>query len=235
MFGVRDIMSRRIARARRAGGRELRRCGLRVDDKKRKIGIASCFMRYLCRGGSFGVGRGCPGAADRIRCSPRPPHLFAARLRRGSSLSAGRSEVGSAGGHASIAPEIRRLWIVLGFRDYCLSLPLSGEPTPFDETTLVCKIGGRMYACADRAEFGCIAVECDPGAAIALRERYAEAEPACRFNKKHWTGIRTTGDLPHACIREQIRRSCLLVLEGVAPRARREEIRACIEKSGLPE
>lgn len=126
MFGVRDIMSRRIARARRAGGRELRRCGLRVDDKKRKIGIASCFMRYLCRG-SFGVGRGCPGAADRIRCSPRPPHLFAARLRRGSSLSAGRSEVGSAGGHASIAPEIRRLWIVLGFRDYCLSLPLSGS------------------------------------------------------------------------------------------------------------
>ena len=66
-----------------------------------------------------------------------------------------------------------------------------------------------------------------------MRERYAEAEPACRFNKKHWTGIRTTGDLPHACIREQIRRSCLLVLEGVAPRARREEIRACIEKSGL--
>lgn len=163
MFGVRDIMSRRIARARRAGGRELRRCGLRVDDKKRKIGIASCFMRYLCRGGSFGVGRGCPGAADRIRCSPRPPHLFAARLRRGSSLSAGRSEVGSAGGHASIAPEIRRLWIVLGFRDYCLSLPLSGEPTPFDETTLVCKIGGRMYACADRAESVALRSSATPG------------------------------------------------------------------------
>lgn len=60
MFGVRDIMSRRIARARRAGGRELRRCGLRVDDKKRKIGIASCFMRYLCRGGASGSAAGAP-------------------------------------------------------------------------------------------------------------------------------------------------------------------------------
>lgn len=60
MFGVRDIMSRRIARARRAGGRELRRCGLRVDDKKRKIGIASCFMRYLCRRVASGSAAGAP-------------------------------------------------------------------------------------------------------------------------------------------------------------------------------
>ena len=39
---------------------------------------------------------------------------------------------------------------VLSFRDYCLSLPLTEETTPFDETTLVYKIGGKMYACADK-------------------------------------------------------------------------------------
>ncbi len=124
---------------------------------------------------------------------------------------------------------------VLSFRDYCLSLPLSEESTPFDETTLVYKIGGRMYACADMEEFGHIAVKCDPDEALALRERYAEVEPAYHFNKKHWNGIRTTGDLPDAFIREQIRRSYLLVLAGVTPRARREELRAFIEKTGLPE
>ena len=32
---------------------------------------------------------------------------------------------------------------VLSFRDYCLSLPLTEETTPFDETTLVYKIGGK--------------------------------------------------------------------------------------------
>ena len=52
---------------------------------------------------------------------------------------------------------------VLGFRDYCLSLPLSGEAPPFDETTLVCKIGGRMYACADRAESVALRSSATPG------------------------------------------------------------------------
>ena len=42
---------------------------------------------------------------------------------------------------------------VLTFRDYCLSLPMAEETTPFDETTLVYKVGGKMFACADMAEF----------------------------------------------------------------------------------
>lgn len=124
---------------------------------------------------------------------------------------------------------------VLSFRDYCLSLPFSEESTPFDETTLVYKIGGRMYACADMVDFDSIAVKCDPDEALVLRERYPEVEAAYHFNKKHWNGIRTTGDLPDGFIRRQIRNSYLLVLEGVAPRARREEIRGYIAKTGLPE
>lgn len=85
---------------------------------------------------------------------------------------------------------------VLEFRDYCLSLPMTEESTPFDETTLVYKIGGRMYAYADMVDFTRIAVKCDPDEAIALRERYPEVEPAFHMNKRHWNGIRTTGDLP---------------------------------------
>ena len=94
---------------------------------------------------------------------------------------------------------------VLSFRDYCLSLPLTEETTPFDETTLVYKIGGKMYACADMEAFEWIAVKCDPDEAIALRERYEEVNPAFHFNKVHWNGIGTAGDLPDAFIREQIR------------------------------
>ena len=33
---------------------------------------------------------------------------------------------------------------VLSFRDFCLSLPLTEESSPFVETTLVYKIGGKM-------------------------------------------------------------------------------------------
>lgn len=125
---------------------------------------------------------------------------------------------------------------VLSFRDYCLSLPLTEETTPFDETTLVYKIGGRMYACADMVDFERVAVKCDPEEAVLLRERYDGVTTAPHFNKAHWNGIRTAGDLPDAFIREQIRNSYLLVLrQNVTPKARREEILRYVEEHGLPE
>ena len=125
---------------------------------------------------------------------------------------------------------------VLSFRDYCLSLPLSEECTPFDETTLVYKIGGRMYACADMDDFCRIAVKCDPDEALGLRERYPEVTTAPHFNKRHWNGIRTDGDLPDAFLREQIRNSYLLVVRrNVTPRALRDEILDCIGRCGVPD
>lgn len=125
---------------------------------------------------------------------------------------------------------------VLTFRDYCLSLPLTEESTPFDETTLVYKIGGRMFACANMVGFDTIAVKCDPAEAQLLRERYAEVGTARHFNKDHWNGIRTDGDLSDAFLREQIRNSYLLVLRrNVTPKALREEIMAHVAQHGLPE
>lgn len=125
---------------------------------------------------------------------------------------------------------------ILEFRDYCLSLPLTEECTPFDETTLVYKIGGKMYACADMAEFGHIAVKCDPDEALRLREQYPEVSIAHHFNKRHWNGIRTDGDLPDAFLREQIRNSYLLVLRtNVTPKKLRDEISDYVKLHGLPE
>ena len=125
---------------------------------------------------------------------------------------------------------------VLSFRDYCLSLPMTEESTPFDETTLVYKVGGRMYACADMVDFATIAVKCDPDEALLLRERYPEVGTAHHFNKRHWNGIRTDGDLPDAFLREQIRNSYMTVLRrNVTPRALRDELLAYVAEHGLPE
>ena len=125
---------------------------------------------------------------------------------------------------------------VLSLRDYCLSLPLTEECTPFDETTLVYKIAGKMYACADMVDFALVAVKCDPDLAEQLRERYPEVGTVPHFNKRHWNGIRTDGDLPDAFIRQQIRNSYLLVVrQNVVPRSRREEILRYVEQHGLPE
>lgn len=125
---------------------------------------------------------------------------------------------------------------ILTFRDYCLSLPMTEECTPFDETTLVMKVGGKMYAYASMVDFSRVAVKCDPDQAIVLRERYAGVTPAWHSNKRHWNDVHTDGDLPESFIREQLRNSYLLVLRhNVSPRALRDQIIAYVEAHGLPE
>lgn len=125
---------------------------------------------------------------------------------------------------------------LIEFRDYCLSLPQTEESLPFDETTLVYKVAGKMYAYASMDDFHRIALKCDPEEAVELRDRYAEITPAWHSDKRHWNDVRTDGDLPDALIRRLIRESYMLVARhNVTPRARRDELLAYVETHGLPE
>ena len=112
---------------------------------------------------------------------------------------------------------------ILELREYCLSLPFAEECTPFDEATLVYKVGGKMFALTDMVESGWINLKCDPDRALELRERYEEVLPGFHMNKKHWNTVRTDGDLPEPLIREWIRDSYLLIVHAL-PRTKREEI-----------
>lgn len=124
---------------------------------------------------------------------------------------------------------------ILEFRDYCLSLPMSEECTPFDETTLVYKVGGKMYAYAGMDDFTRFAVKCDPDRAIELRERHREITPAWHSSKRHWNDVCVTGDLSDEFLREQIRNSYLLVLRrNVTPKSLREEILRCVGECEPP-
>ncbi len=99
-------------------------------------------------------------------------------------------------------------------RDYLLSFPRTEETTPFDETTLVYKVEGKMFAMIDMVHSDRISLKCDPERALDLREEYADIEGAFHMNKKHWNMVRTEGDLPGPFIREMIRDSYLLVISG---------------------
>jgi len=55
-------------------------------------------------------------------------------------------------------------------RDYCLSLPLVNEDFPFDETTLVFRIGGKIFAMMDLEKTEWFVLKCAPEYAIELRE-----------------------------------------------------------------
>lgn len=104
---------------------------------------------------------------------------------------------------------------IIEFRDYCLSLPWAEECLPFDDNTLVYKVGGKMFALAGMNDFRFFNVKCRPELAIELRERYAEVVPAFHCNKKHWNSVMVDGDLNEEFMRRQIRDSYDLVLASL--------------------
>lgn len=116
-------------------------------------------------------------------------------------------------------------------RNYCLSLPYVEETMPFDDTTIVYKVGGKWFAVTDLEQNDKVVVKCDPDHAIELRDRHEEITAAWHFNKRHWNAISLRGDLAASFIREQIYNSYMLVIaKNVTPRALRLEILAAAEE-----
>ena len=110
-------------------------------------------------------------------------------------------------------------------RNFCLSLPYVEETMPFDDTTIVYKVGGKWFAVTDLEENNKVVVKCDPDLAIELRDRHEEVTAAWHFNKRHWNAISLCGDLAESFIFEQIYNSYMLVIKkNVTPRALRIEI-----------
>jgi len=69
-------------------------------------------------------------------------------------------------------------------RDYCITKPCVTEGFPFNDTALVFKVAGKMFALLDLSEDSKgISLKCDPELAIELREQHTEVTPAYHFNK----------------------------------------------------
>lgn len=111
------------------------------------------------------------------------------------------------------------------FREYILSLHAVEECTPFDETTLVYKIAGRMFACATMENSDHIVIHHTPDDGDIMREQHSEITPAWHFNKRHWSDVRVDGDLPETFVKQLIFNSYIYTIHhNVTPKARREEL-----------
>ena len=114
---------------------------------------------------------------------------------------------------------------IVEFREFCLSLPDVEETLPFDDTTLVYKVGGRMFAMISLERPDHFAVKCDPERAIILRDRYTQVTAGWHLNKRHWNDVRFEGRLGDEALRGEIRHSYMLVVrQNVTPKALREQI-----------
>ncbi len=110
------------------------------------------------------------------------------------------------------------------YRSYCLSKPMVTEEFPFDKTTLVFKVLGKMFALSGlEHQPPAVNLKCDPERAITLREEYdGTIISGFHMNKKHWNTIEINS-LPRDLIIELIDHSYDLVIEGM-PKKLREKL-----------
>ncbi len=109
-------------------------------------------------------------------------------------------------------------------REYCLSKTGTTEEFPFDETTLVFKVMGKMFALTDLEGELSINLKCDPERAVDLREQHSSIHPGYHMNKKYWNTVFINGELSDWFIYELIDHSYQLVVEKL-PKKLQEKLK----------
>lgn len=108
------------------------------------------------------------------------------------------------------------------FREYCLQKPGVTECFPFDETTLVFKVGGKMFALTDLNDEFAIALKCEPDYAIELREKHSNIQGAYHMNKTHWNTIYEAERFDVELLKKLIDLSYNLVFKGLSKKIKAE-------------
>lgn len=110
--------------------------------------------------------------------------------------------------------------------EFCLSKKAVTEHFPFDEDTLVFKVGGKMFCLASLKDWesgsSAINVKCDPNYATELREKYESVTPGYHSNKKYWNTIFVNKEIEDKKIIHFITHSYELVVAGLTKKLRDE-------------
>ena len=107
-------------------------------------------------------------------------------------------------------------------REYCLSLPKVTEDFPFDDTTLVFRIGGKIFAMMDLEDASKLTLKSDPNQVLTLRDKYSEISGAWHLNKKYWNQLNLYGQLSDTLVKQLIRHSYSEVVKKF-PKRRQQE------------
>ena len=115
---------------------------------------------------------------------------------------------------------------IQSFYDYCLAKKGVTEHFPFDEDTLVFKVGGKMFALSSLKEWEngnpSINLKCDPERALELRAEYDAVNAGYHMSKVHWNTVAVNGDVPLLLLKELIDHSYELVFKSLTKKLQSE-------------
>ena len=112
------------------------------------------------------------------------------------------------------------------FYEYCLSKKGVTEHFPFDEETLVFKVGGKMFVLSSLSQWEkgvpSVNLKCKPEYAEELRVLYDDIKPGWHMSKIHWNTIAINRDVTDILIKELIDHSYELVFKSLTKKAQLE-------------
>lgn len=104
-----------------------------------------------------------------------------------------------------------------------LEYPGSEKHFPFDATTAVFKVHGKMFALAGiNNQPLSVNLKCDPEDALILRSQFDAIKPGYHMNKDHWNTITLDGSLESDLIKNLISESYHLVVNKLSKKAQKE-------------
>jgi len=102
------------------------------------------------------------------------------------------------------------------FKSYCLGKPGVTEEFPFDFTTMVFKVGGKIFALTDINDDPLrLSFKCEPMFAVSLRQDYPAIIPGYHLNKQHWNTLVLDGSLSDKLLKDLIDHSYSLVFKSL--------------------
>jgi predicted DNA-binding protein (MmcQ/YjbR family) len=105
---------------------------------------------------------------------------------------------------------------------FCVAFPGVTEEMPFDDRTVVFKVGGKIFCLFDAYEFSGCALKCDPNWIAELRASWEGVTTGPYLHKRHWNYVypEPFGDVPNSLFWELVTHSHELVKQGLPRKVR---------------
>ena len=116
------------------------------------------------------------------------------------------------------------------FYEYCISKKGVTEHFPFDQDTLVFKVGGKIFALSSLKQWESgqpsVNLKCDPDAAKEWRVQFEAVKPGFHMNKNHWNTVVINLDVSDLLLKEMIDGSYSLVFNSLTKKVQNELLTA---------